>query len=75
MQKLMDLMFMSFKLQIISANSPFQLYNVCLNSFKGVEACIEVPEALTLVSDFKSQFEKRYSVISAFDYMIIKQVV
>jgi hypothetical protein len=65
-------MFMSFKFQIIYCNSPYQLFNCCLNCFSGIEETIDSAESLSLLESFKEKFIERYSVISAFEYLIIK---
>ena len=79
MNKLFDLMLMSFKLQIVLTKFPEELYQITLNHFSQLSEILNkynVDEEIKMkVLNSRKYIEDIYSKVPPFQYILIKQTL
>ncbi|KAL4497693.1 hypothetical protein ABPG73_020790 [Tetrahymena malaccensis] len=72
MQKLIDLILMDFKAQIVNTMHPAELYDVTQNHFNGIINIMKNGPAVEYLIYVQKKFEEIYSPMLPFDFLQIK---
>ena len=80
MNKLFELMLMTLKLQTLRTRYPEEIYQITLNHFLGVIEILEKIEnednsLLNRIKEEMEIFKKNYSILSSYDFIILKSVI
>ena len=72
MTKLVDLMLMGFKLQVINCTQASEIYDITQNHFNGILNILNSGQGIEYMISIKKKFEDYYSQLNCFEFLIIK---